>query len=310
MRMIGELPKGVDPRVLEDHLLGLGMKSRIDRRPDGGSVVWIINEDDVPRALEQFREYLATPEDPKFRATVSKAKETRRAEAKKDREFRKNYRYASDLWAAPTIRQRPVTILAMAIAAVVYLLQNSQYQRDVMNALTFFDWRNGLPDLRPHLGLTDVLDGQVWRLVTPAFLHFSPMHILFNGLWVMVLGTAIERHRGSWKLLLMILGAAVLSNLAEYEYMERLHAAPTSPTRFYTFGGLSGVVYALFGYVWMMGEVHPEEGLRIDSRNTMIMLGWLVICFTGALDGMVGPVANAAHLGGLAVGMALGWRKY
>lgn len=304
--MIGELPKGVDPRVLEDHLLGLGMKSRIDRRPDGGSVVWILNEDHVDRARGELQGYLAAPDDPRFRATAPKASESRKAEARRDREFRKNYREAGDLWGAPTFRQRPVTVLTVAIAVVVYLLQQSEYEPQLVYWLGFFDWRNGLPDDRPRLGLTDVLNGQAWRLVTPAFLHFSPLHILFNCWWVMVLGTAIERLRGSWKLLLMIVGAAVLSNLVEYEYMERLHAAPMLPTRFYTFGGLSGVNYALFGYVWMMGELHPDEGLRIDSRNTVIMLGWLVLCFTGAL----GPIANAAHLGGLAVGMALGWMKY
>lgn len=56
----------------------------------------------------------------------------------------------------------------------------------------------------------------------------------------------------------------------------------------------------------MMGELYPEEGLRMDSRNTVILLGWMVLCFTG----FVGPIANAAHLGGLAVGMFLGWRRY
>ena len=306
MRMLGEIPKGVDPRILEDHLLGLGMKSRVDRRPDGGAVVWIVDEDHVERARREFQDFLAAPTDPRFRAVASKAKEVRRAEAKKERAFRKNDRDVSDLWAAPTLRQRPVTVLTVAIAVVVYLLQHSEYNRQVLTTLAFFDWDRGLPEGRPRLGLTDVLQGEAWRLVTPAFLHFSPLHILFNCWWTMVLGTAIERHRGSWKLLLMILGSAALSNLVEYEYMERLHANPLSPTRFYTFGGLSGVNYALFGYVWMMGEVHPDDGIRIDSRNTVIMLGWLVLCFTG----LVGPIANAAHLGGLAVGMALGGLRY
>lgn len=304
--MIGELPKGIDPRVLEDHLLGRGMKARIDRRPDGGSVVWIINEDHVDPARRELQEYLAAPDDPRFRAAAPKASEARKAEARRDREFRKNYREAGDLWGAPTFRQRPVAALTVTVAVVVYILQQTEYARTVVEWLAFFDWGHGLPDDRPRLGLTDILDGQVWRLVTPAFLHFSGLHILFNCWWVTVLGTAIERIRGSWKLLLLIVGAAALSNLIEYEYMERLHAAPMEVTRFYTFGGLSGVNYALFGYVWMMGENHPDEGLRIDSRTTVLMLGWLVLCFTGA----VGPVANAAHLGGLAVGMALGWLRY
>lgn len=304
--MIGELPKGIDPRVLEDHLLGLGMKARFDPRPGGGSVVWIIDEDHVERAREELQGYLAAPDAPRFLASAPKAHEARKAEARRDREFRKNFREAGDLWGGPTFRQRPVTVATVAVAAVVYLLMETGYQRPIVAWLGFFDWRYGLPDDRPWLGLTDVMSGQVWRLATPALLHFSLLHILFNGWWTMTLGTAIERHRGSAKLLLMLLVTATLSNLLEYQYMERLHAAPTAVTRFYTFGGLSGVNYALFGYVWMMGEVHPEEGLRMDPRNTVILLGWMVLCFTG----FVGPVANAAHLGGLAVGMGLGWLRY
>ncbi len=304
--MIGELPKGVEPRILEDHLLGKGMKTRIDRRPDGGAVVWILDENHVEEARKEFAEYLAAPGDPRFRSSAAKAEAIRKTEARRDRQFRKNYREAGDLWGGPTLRQRPVTVLTVAVAVIVYVLQHTEYNRQVVIWLSFFDWSEGLPDDRAWLGLTDVLHGQVWRLVTPVFLHFSPLHILFNCMWTMILGTAIERHRGSGKLLLFILATAALSNLIEYEYMERLHADPFRATRFYTFGGLSGVNYALFGYVWMMGELHPEEGLRIDSTNTLILLGWLVLCFTG----MLGPVANAAHLGGLAAGMALGWLRY
>ncbi|AMV36380.1 rhomboid family intramembrane serine protease [Planctomyces sp. SH-PL62] len=304
MRQIGELPKNFDPDVLEDHLLGLGMKSRFDRRPDGWAV-WIIDEDHVARAREELEAYLAAPGDARFRETARAARETRKKEAKLDREFRKNDRDAGELWTAPTFRRRPITTITVAIAIIVFLLQNTAYRVRTVTALSFFDWFKGPPDLRPHQGLTDILAGQVWRLVTPMFLHFSPLHILFNCWWTMTLGTAIELRRGRWKLLALIVGSAVLSNLAEYLYMERLHANPDG-TRFYTFGGLSGVNYALFGYVWMMGENHPEEGLRIDSTNTVILLGWLVLCMTGA----VGPVANMAHLSGLAVGMALGLLKF
>ncbi|MDG3007059.1 rhomboid family intramembrane serine protease [Paludisphaera mucosa] len=304
MRQIGELPKDADPRVLEDHLLGLGMKSRIDRRPDGWAV-WIIDEDHVDRARKELEAYLAAPDDPKFRATAPTAREVRKKQARLDREFQKNYRYASNLWAAPTFRRRPVTVIVVAIAAVVFVLQHSSHAVETVLSLGYFDWRNGPPDVRPQLGLTDIWNGQVWRLVTPIFLHFSPLHVFFNCYWTMILGTGIETRRGSWKLLAMIIGSAILSNFAEYEYMERLHENPLGG-KFYTFGGLSGVNYALFGYVWMMGENHPEEGIRIDSNNTVIMLGWLVLCMTGA----VGNVANAAHLAGLAVGMAMGMLRF
>jgi len=304
LRQIGEIPQNLDPRVLEDHLLGLGMKSRMDRRPDGWAV-WIINEDHVDRAREELSAFLDAPEDPRFRATASVAREARKTQEKLDREFRKHDRNVADLWAAPTFRRRPVTVITVAIAVLVFLLQNSQLGGRTEAALGFFDWATGPQELRARLGLTDVLSGELWRLVTPAVLHFSPLHLLFNCYWTMILGTRIEMRRGTPKMLAILIGSAILSNFAEYLYMDQLAVDPFG-SRFHLFGGLSGVNYALFGYVWMMGENHPEEGLSIDSRTTVLLLAWLVLCFTGA----VGNIANMAHLAGLAVGMVLGMLKF
>ncbi|WP_165069450.1 rhomboid family intramembrane serine protease [Paludisphaera rhizosphaerae] len=305
MRLIGEIPSNLDPRILEDHLLGQGMKSRIDRRPDGWAV-WIINEDHVAAASKELQDFVADPDDPRFRANASKAREVRKETAKKEREFRKNNRDSGDIWGAPTFRRRPVTVVVVIIAAVVFTLQHSSYGRQTTAWLGYYDWRGSPAILRPHKGLADIMGGQVWRAVTPIFLHFGPWHILFNGLWMMALGTAIEVRRGSWKLLTLIVVSAILSNFAEYAYIENWQEGMLGLRASPPWGGLSGVVYALFGYIWMMGENHPEEGLNIDSRNVVIMLAWLVICFTGFL----GPIANAAHLGGLAVGMVMGLMRF
>lgn len=305
MRLIGKIPKDLDHRVLEDHLLAQGVKTRFDRRPDGWSV-WIINEDHVDAARDELQAFLAAPDDPRFRANASRARSSRKQEAKKEREFRKNYRDADDIWAAPTLRRRPVTIAAVVIAGAVYVLQHSSYAIPTEGLMGYFDWRRGPAILRPHKGLSDIMNGQVWRTITPIFLHFSALHILFNCMWTLALGTGIELKRGSWKLLAIIVVSAIVSNYAEYAYMENWQEAMLGLRMSPPWGGLSGVVYALFGYVWMMGENHPEEGLSIDSRNTVLMLGWLVLCFTG----LVGPIANAAHLSGLAVGMIMGLMRF
>jgi GlpG protein len=65
---------------------------------------------------------------------------------------------------------------------------------------------------------------------------------------------------------------------------------------------MSGVIYALFGYVWMKGIYQPEQGMAVSSANVNIMVIWLFACMTG----MLGPIANAAHFVGLAVGIAFG----
>src|SRR5262249_26728629 len=106
-------------------------------------------------------------------------------------------------------------------------------------------------------------------------------------------GTAIERRKGWLMLLLLVLVSGALGNFGQY-----LASGPF-------FGGMSGVVYALFGYIWMKGKYEPWEGLGVPQQTVMIMLVWLVACFSGYL----GDIANTAHLVGLIVGMAFGGTK-
>ena len=148
-------------------------------------------------------------------------------------------------------------------------------------------------------GLAEVKGGQVWRLVTPIFLHFSLMHILFNMMALVDLGGLIEMRKGTLRLAGLVLGSAIVSNLAQYASGGWVNPA---------FGGMSGVIYALFGYVWMKGRHEPAGGLYLSQRTATYMLFWLVFCMTGA----VGNIANAAHVAGLAFGVVVGlvphWR--
>ena len=60
LRQIGTLPRGIDPKIFTDYLLTLGIKSRVDDRPEGW-LVWIYNEDQVGRASDELQGYRASP---------------------------------------------------------------------------------------------------------------------------------------------------------------------------------------------------------------------------------------------------------
>jgi GlpG protein len=143
----------------------------------------------------------------------------------------------------------------------------------------------------PPVFLPEVREGEVWRLITPIFLHGDLMHIVFNMMWLVQLGRFIETRFGAWKLLALILAIGVGSNLAEYVWR--------SPN----FGGMSGVNYGLFGFLWMKGKFGRGQDWQLTPQTVQLMLVWMVLCYTG----MLGPVANAAHTGGLLLGAACGF---
>ncbi|WP_192034746.1 rhomboid family intramembrane serine protease [Halomonas sp. YLGW01] len=145
--------------------------------------------------------------------------------------------------------------------------------------------------------LADTLgSGQLWRLFSPALLHFGWMHLIFNLLWVWYFGRQVEALRGAGVMLSLTLISAIAGNLAQYA------------TGTVLFGGMSGVVYALLGYVWLMSRWAPHSGFFVPQMLVVFMLGWMVFTMTD-LAGLVGfgNVANEAHLGGLVVGLVLGW---
>ncbi len=132
-------------------------------------------------------------------------------------------------------------------------------------------------------------------------MHGSILHIFFNMSCLSYFGTVIEIRRGTLRLAGLVLIAAILSNVGQFMWMER-----TDPGEPHRFLGFSGVDYALFGYIWMKGLYEPEQGMTVHPNNVNIMLGWLVLCMTG----MLGPIGNAAHFVGLAVGVALGVLRF
>lgn len=172
-----------------------------------------------------------------------------------------------------------VSIALIALSALVALLSSFGTLAESLGILFISD-----PD---QTGFASVFSGQIWRLLTPAFIHFGPMHLIFNLLWVWDLGIVIENRKGPGFYLGFFVVAAVISNVAQY-------LLTSNPF----FGGMSGVVYGLFSYVWIRGRYDPAFNGIMRKATVNMMLAWFVLCWTGLL----GPIANWAHTMGLVVG--------
>lgn len=135
-----------------------------------------------------------------------------------------------------------------------------------------------------------------WRLLGPAFIHFSALHIVFNLLWWGMLGAKIERTLGVSMLLIVFVISATVSNAAQALFSDPVQG------NLLLFGGLSGVVYAVMGFVWWLGWLRPSWGLSLPNSIVGFMLIWLVL---GYADILWVNMANAAHTAGLISGCLL-----
>lgn len=171
----------------------------------------------------------------------------------------------------------------VGISVAVYALMTFGMEHIIVGPLLISEY------IRPTL--PEIQQGQWWRLVTPMFLHFSIFHLVFNMLWTWELGRIIEWQQGAWLLAILISGVSVVSNLAQYMVSGPL------------FGGMSGVIYGLFGYVWIQSLTSPRFRIRLNPVIVRLMLGWFVLCWSGLLEKFFGlAVANTAHSAGLASG--------
>ena len=150
-----------------------------------------------------------------------------------------------------------------------------------------------------HPGVTLLLLGSLLGAALASFafpLARGLMYLVFNCLWLALLGGRVERLYGSMHLLLLVLVSGAISNLIQYSWQGSAY-----------FGGMSGVVYALLGYIWIKGQFVPQPELQLPPGILGFMLIWLLVGMTGVLKLLLGiGVANGAHVGGLLIGMLLG----
>lgn len=133
------------------------------------------------------------------------------------------------------------------------------------------------------------------RLISPIFIHFSLLHLACNLCWWLYLGKKIEETQGIWVLLILTIFSALASNFMEYD---------DSHTPY--FGGLSGVVFAVIGYVWLFGHLTAKtqqktHRLFLPNEFFFFSLIWLIVGYFN-FD-LFGNIANMANLSGLICGL-------
>jgi membrane associated rhomboid family serine protease len=132
-----------------------------------------------------------------------------------------------------------------------------------------------------------------WRLLTPVLFHLGPLHLIFNLYWLWVFGTKVEDEFGHGRTLGIYVLLAAGSNTADEAFS---HGGV----------GLSGVVYGLFGMLWVLSSRDRRFRDAVDRQTVQLMVGWFFLCIVLTIVD-VWRIANVAHGAGCALGALLGW---
>lgn len=363
-------------KIFTDQNQALGFSSRLQGKQIASEVetsgekeytLWIIEEDDVPRALEELKVFQESPQKAKVQEPIPEIKMDETGSQKPGSVMRDVIHRLSRERKRVEMKGLWTRVL-VGICALVYLI--AMYQRldllksaspslllpaispieelfiyECPEALAWNDqliheysyktveelktlppagqelvkkieehppWSGyygevivksrGQP-LPPHELFQDIRRGEVWRLLTPIFLHANLLHILFNMLWIWMLGRLIEGRIGAIRYLGLVLIIGVITNTLQY-----LVSGPF-------FMGFSGVITGMAGFIWMRQIVSPLEVYPIHKGAILFL--WIFILGVFLLQCLAFflqifnistldlSIANTAHLSGAVLGMIL-----
>ncbi len=149
-----------------------------------------------------------------------------------------------------------------------------------------------------------IREGEVWRLISPSFMHRDLIHIFFNMAWLLLLGRQIESRIKGFRMIVLVAILATISNTSQY-----LMSGPY-------FLGFSGVITGLAAFIWTRQKLAPWEAYSVP-RNMLFFLWYfvLILSLIGTASWVLEalhiisfpiPIANTAHVSGGIAGFILG----
>ncbi len=258
--------------LFSNYLLTQQINSQVVKSAVGFDV--LCQTDRLSEARQLFNEFIAHPFDQKYQQAAWQQGEITKVSSHTPPFFEQ---FKQQFLAHAGV----VTLTVFIICWLVFLFSLLGFGGEIFQTLQFF----------PQLSLS-LLASEPWRLLGPALFHFSWLHIAFNTMWWWQLGGEIEQKIGRGALLQIFLITAIVSNVGQFMVSGA------------NFGGLSGVVYGLVGFIWWLDWLAPQQNLKLAKPLIGILLFWMLLGFVELL-----PVnmANTAHFLGLVSGCFLAW---
>lgn len=320
MRQAGILTNERDAQRIAAWLVSQRIEAHAEQEGSGWAV-WVRDEDQIPKAREALQHFQANPQDPKYRDAERSAEQVIRQQEEERKKARGNVVEMRGRWGTggAIVRRCPLVLAIIGVCILVYLgtqhylnSESSPAAADASGAGLYFNLLFTDPRVAFTGGTFDAWASirrfQVWRLVSPIFIHYSMSHLVFNMMLLFVLGGQIENRRGSRYMALLILVLAIAANLGQ-----ALEASLSGGDGF-KFGGMSGVGYGIFGYLLVKVKFDNRDGYFLSQLTIILGLAWFVLCLARSfpemeptLGSFIPPIANSAHTVGFFTGMALAY---
>ncbi|MGT2812563.1 rhomboid family intramembrane serine protease [Streptococcus minor] len=185
------------------------------------------------------------------------------------------------------LKRRPVTFGILIITTFVFMAIQIFRFGDTTSGVTIFEF-GGL------YGLFLKYDpSQLWRLVTPVFVHIGWQHFLFNLFAIYIVGQLAEQIWGSWRFLLLYILSGIMGNVFTLLLTPDVVAAGASTAIFGVFASI--VVVGYFGrspYLRQMGQSYQA----LIVVNLIFNLFMPNVGIVGHLGGLVGGLLAAVCL--------------
>ena len=266
---VGVFPNKDLALTFADYLESIKVFSKVNENLNGTYSLLVEDEASFYKARSEFVLFAQNPQNRKY----TEASWQKGRKVKKDQEI-KAFGFSflsSDLLSFTTLIE-----LICLICGLLMLVA----QGEVITYLGLFDTRL----ITEHFNL--------WRLITPAFLHFSLMHIGFNLVMWEAFARPIERYLGSFKLIILFFIIALISNCLQFVFL------PQGAI----FGGMSGVVYGLIGYMYML-SLRKDLPSKLYLPRGLFTVSLVFIAVGFFMDG----IANFCHIGGIIIGVLFGF---
>jgi membrane associated rhomboid family serine protease len=215
-----------------------------------------------------------------------------------DRDYMRQPEYRDPMFRAPGWSWTVVLLIAYVVVFVAEVLVSPAPWRLIPN--------NEFFNVYLALSKEGIERGFVWQLLTYQFLHAGLLHLFFNGWAIFAFGRELETLLGAKKFLALFFSSGIVGGVFQ------VLAAIFWPQLFG--GSVVGASACAFGLVAAFAMIFPERELtmliffvipvHLRAKTLLLICAGLALCgvvFSESIMG--GHVANAAHLGG----MAMGW---